>query len=104
MAADAGQARERPRVNTLLLTLICKNLDGNAVVDALVAEDGGGGGKAKITAAQAQAKAASMVKAFTKVGECSAEVRRVPFCAFRRCAPLRVSHHSLSLMSAVPDT
>ena len=70
MAADQEPSGERPRVNALLLTLICKNLDGNAVVDAMVAEDGGGGegGKAKITAAQAQAKAASVVKAFTKVG------------------------------------
>ena len=54
-------------MNALLLELVCKNLDGNAVVDALAAEDGGGGGKAKVTAAQAQAKAASLVKAFAKV-------------------------------------
>jgi hypothetical protein len=64
-AESASSSSDKPRVNTLMLELACKNLDGNAVVDAYTHR----GLQVKITASQAQAKSANLVKAFNKVLE-----------------------------------
>lgn len=69
--SKAGPARlssassDKPRVNALMMELICKNLDGNAVVDAFTHR----GLPLKITSAQAQDKSENLVKAFIKVLE-----------------------------------
>jgi len=63
--AAVSASSDKPRVNALMLELACKNLDGNAVVDAYTHR----GLQVKITASQAQAKSANLVKAFHKVLE-----------------------------------